>query len=129
MGRENRYEYTDWKGFGSRVRKCREQVGLTLEKFAEEVNRSENFISELEKGRLGCSIHTLYKISKVLKVSTDYLLYGDQQIEEIAIDNGNKEILQNIINRCNNDELKILKEVIVAVFPNIDKIIEKNSQQ
>ena len=77
VSRVNRYEYTDWKDFGARIKNYREKVGMTKEKFAENINRTENFVSELEKGRKSCSVHTLHQISKVLKISTDDLLYGD----------------------------------------------------
>lgn len=49
MSRLDRYEYTDWKNFGARVRKYREQVGMQREKFAEYINRSENFVTGVEK--------------------------------------------------------------------------------
>ena len=38
MSRKNRYEYTDWKGLGNRVKSYREQIGITKEKFAEMIN-------------------------------------------------------------------------------------------
>ena len=38
MSRVNRYEYKDWKNFGSRTKTSREQVGMTKEKFAEKIN-------------------------------------------------------------------------------------------
>lgn len=28
MSRVNRFEYKDWKGFGSRVKRCREQINI-----------------------------------------------------------------------------------------------------
>ena len=45
MSRKNRYEYTDWKGLGNRVKSYREQIGITKEKFAEMINRTENYLS------------------------------------------------------------------------------------
>lgn len=122
MSRVNRYEYQDWKGFGSRVKNFREQINMTKELFAEKINRSENCVSELEKGNVGCSVHTLHQISKVLKVPVDCLLYGNMEKEK---NYNNKEIVQNIIERCDDDELAILKDIIVATFPNIDTIKNK----
>ena len=37
----------------------------------------------------------------------------------------NKEILENIINRCDDEELEIIKDIIVSTFPNLDKIKNK----
>lgn len=125
MSRVNRYEYKDWKGFGARTRQYREGIGLSKEKFAEMINRSENFVSDLEKGRTSASVHTVHQISKALKVTTDSLLYGDSV--EDKKNYTNKEVLEEIINRCDDEELAILKDIVVATFPNLD-IIKKRRQ-
>ena len=39
MSRVNRCEYQDWKEFGARVRRYREQVSMSKEKFAELIKR------------------------------------------------------------------------------------------
>lgn len=122
MSRTGRYEYQDWKGFGSRIQKYRKQVGLTKEKFAEKINRSENYVADLEKGRTSGSVHTLHQISKALKVSTDVLLYGENMNNNENYTN--REILENIISRCNEEEAEILKDIIVATFPNLNTIRE-----
>lgn len=123
MSRVDRYEYEDWKDFGDRVKKYREQINMTKERFAEEINRSENFVAELEKGRTGASVHTLHQISKILKVSTDELLYG-QNLSKKG-NSTSKDDLQSIINRCDEEEVEILKDIITAVFPDLDRIKTK----
>lgn len=35
----------------------------------------------------------------------------------------NKEALKNIIDKCNKEELKVIKALIVAAYPNLDKMI------
>lgn len=121
MSRIDRYEYQDWQGFGARTKKYRISVGLTKEKFAGMINRSENYISELEKGNSSCSVHTLYQISKALKVPTDSLLYDNGEVYK-KYDFKTKDILMNIINRCNDEELGVIKDLILAVYPNLDII-------
>ena len=127
MSRVNRYEYKDWKGFGSRVKRCREQINMTKERFAEEIGRSENFVAEIEKGNTSCSVHTLHKISEVLRVSTDTLLYG--KIENMKESKSNKEILEEIINRCDEEELQVITDIIIATYPNLYKIINKRENK
>ena len=39
----------------------------------------------------------------------------------------NKEILKNIIDKCDEEELEILKDIVVATFPNLNKIKEKRN--
>lgn len=75
---------------------------------------------------MGCSVHTLHQISKVLKVPVDCLLYGDVAMPKEYSD---KEILQNIIDRCDEEELAILKDLIVATFPNLDIIKNKRKSK
>ena len=123
MSRANKFEYNDWKGFGSRTKYSREKIGMTKERFAEAINRSENYVSELEKGRTSASVHTLHQIATTLKVSTDYLLYGETNNEEKTYTN--KEIMQEIVARCNDEELKVMKEVTVAIYPNLKNILKK----
>lgn len=127
MSRIDRYEYTDWRGFGLRVKNERKSIGLSKEKFANLINRTENFISELEKGNTSCSIHTLHQIGKALKISTDELLYA--KVENMDKTYSNKEILVNIIEKCNNEEIQVLNDIIIATYPNLEKIIRKRSEK
>ena len=114
-------EYKDWIGFGSRVKDNRKKLGLTREKLSEMIDRTENYLISLEKGDKSCSVHTVHQLSKALKISADDLLYGKKMEDK---DYSNKEILQTIIERCNENELKIIKEVIVAMYPNFKDIAE-----
>ena len=89
------------------------------------INRSENFISEIEKGNNSCSVHTLYQISNALRVSTDKLLYGETMKSKEYKD---KDILHEIIDRCSEDEAKVIKDIIVATYPNLDKIVKRRKE-
>lgn len=57
------------------IKKYRLKAGITQEQLAVDVDRSYDFIRRLEykKGKIGCSLETLYKISIVLNVSIDRL--------------------------------------------------------
>lgn len=125
MSRADRYEYSDWNKFGERVERARTQICMSRENFAELINRSINYVSDLEKGRTSCSVHTLYQISKVLKVTTDSLLYGGNS----KYQDTNKEILHNIVDRCDTEEALILKDIIIATFHHLDKIKEKRQDK
>lgn len=126
MSRKDRFEYDDWKGFGARVKRSREQIHMTKEVFTELINRSMNTVSEIEKGNIGCSVHTLHQISKALKVPVDCLLYGDSV--NMTKDYSNKEVLEEIINRCDEDEIKVITDMVVALYPNLKKVLEKNNK-
>lgn len=120
-----RNEYKDWCGFGSRVRLNREKLGLTREKLAEMINRSENYLICLEKGDKSCSVHTVYQLSNALRVSTDELLYGDIMEQKELKD---KEIISNIINKCNEKELEIIKDILITLFPHFKDIVKQQGR-
>lgn len=113
-------EYNDWKNFGIRVKNSRNSIGMTVEKLAEKSNRTENFIFKIESGQ-SCSIHTLYQLSKSLNKSSDYLLFGEEMKTE-EINYSDREIIDNILNQCDEKQLKIIKEVLIAICPNFDDL-------
>lgn len=125
MSRTDKKEYKDWKGFGERTRDARKSIGLTREKASEMIDRTENYLLSLEKGDKSCSIHTLHQICSKFKTSSDYLLYGKcmKNDEEYT----DKEILKNIIDKCDMEELKVIKDIILATFPSLRQIKEKRS--
>ena len=72
----------DWIAIGLRIRKQREQFGFTREAFAEKLDITPKFCADIELGNKGMSVQTLCKISDVLKLSTDYILFGVAQQEQ-----------------------------------------------
>ena len=51
------------------IRKYRKEAGITQEQLAVDIERSYDFVRRLEfkKGKIGCSLETIYKISVVLE--------------------------------------------------------------
>ena len=49
-----------------RIRKAREDLGYTREKFAEKLDVSVSYLAELERGRTGISVKMLIKVCNVL---------------------------------------------------------------
>lgn len=115
-------EYNDWELFGSRVKNERKRLGLTREKLSEMIDRTENYLLSLEKGDKRCSIHTIHQLSKALRIPVDDLLYGKKMEEK---DYSNKQIIESIINKCDEKELEVIKNVITAIYPNFNNIIKK----
>lgn len=66
---------------GMRIRECRKANNLTTERLAELADISPFFLQSIEYGRRGLSIYTLAKLSTILHVSTDYLLFGSKEDE------------------------------------------------
>ena len=63
----------------TRIRKARENMGYTREKFAEKLDVSVSYLAELERGRTGISVKMLIKVCNILGLSADYVLFGTER--------------------------------------------------
>ena len=101
----------DWLAIGSRIRNQREQFGYTREAFAEKLGITPKFCADIELGNTGMSVQTLCNISAVLKLSTDYILFGTTQQEQA--------FSSILLQRCTPKEQKyaedILKTFLIAM--------------
>lgn len=61
---------------GEQIRIAREQARLTQEQFAEHIDVSPQYISDLERGVVGISIPTLKRACVALGVPSDQILFG-----------------------------------------------------
>lgn len=69
---------------GRRIKDIREISGYTQEKFAEGIGVSVQYISDLERGKVGTSIPTLCKICTFLNASSDYIILGRENTNDIS---------------------------------------------
>lgn len=71
--REFKFDESIREKISLNIRKYRLQAGITQEQLALDIGKSYDFTRRLEfkKGKIGCSIDTLYKISVVLKTRID----------------------------------------------------------
>lgn len=76
----------DYKDFGERVRKKRQQKGWTQELLAKELGVSTSFVGHIERGSRKASLETLVQISNVLGVSMDYLLAASLDSQPVEIE-------------------------------------------
>ena len=61
---------------GSQVRIARERMKMTQEQLAEKLERSPQFVSDIERGVVGVSIPTLKNLCLALGVSSDSILFA-----------------------------------------------------
>lgn len=114
-------EYDDWENFGLRVKNSRNSIGMTVEKLAEKSDRTENFIQRIESGKKSCSIHTLYQFCNSMNISSDSLLFGEKTKEKNFAD---REIIDNILSKCDEKQLKVIKDILVSIYNNFDDLIK-----
>ena len=88
----------------TRIRKAREEMGYTREKFAEKLDVSVSYLAELERGRTGISVKMLIKVCNVLGLSADYVLFGNERTED--------EMRLDAIRRIDEKYLPLLDKVI-----------------
>lgn len=90
---------------GANVRQAREQADMTQERLAERLERSPQFVSDLESGVVGISLTTLKNLCLTLGVSSDNLLFGAKS----------ETALNALADRCKvltKDQFTILVEII-----------------
>ena len=61
---------------GKRLWDYRKELKLTREAFSEKCGICAQFLSDIEHGRKGMSVETLYKICTAFEISADYLVFG-----------------------------------------------------
>lgn len=74
---------------GQRIRQLRLLNDYTQAEFAELIDVSVNFLSEIENGKKGLSQDTLSRICQKLNSSSDYILFGTKQKQSSLIEIAN----------------------------------------
>lgn len=102
----------DKKEIGSRIKMCRKSKKLTQEALAEQINVSPHYIYEIERGSKTMSLSILVQLSQVLNMSTDYLLFGQQQNSSLPEDD-----LSILIDRLSGENRKAVTKMLSAIIP------------
>jgi transcriptional regulator with XRE-family HTH domain len=90
---------------GEQVKIARENLKMTQEQFAERIEVSPQYISDLERGVVGISIPTLKRACTVLGVSSDWILFGiKSQNRSAALDERCRDL--------SDEQFKILLEIV-----------------
>src|SRR5699024_10852385 len=123
---------TDNKEIGSRIRKEREKLDLSRNKFAETIDLSRFYLGQIERGDRSMSLNTLTKISDTLKVSIDYILKGnipygqnififESEGEYIGgqIDEEMQQLLQLVL-PIPKDKMGVITDIIKTILPHIN---------
>jgi|AGTN01.1.fsa_nt_gi Helix-turn-helix. len=97
---------------GESIKAVREQIGLTQERFAELVNVSTQYISDVERGNVGISIATLKRIREVTAISSDSILMGKCHYNDVTLI---IEQLQNVDEKYINPLKIIINKYLEAV--------------
>lgn len=89
---------------GKRIKELREERNFTREELADKSGIFIKFLYEIENGKKGLSAETLFKISKALSCSCDYILAGRDKREFTVIN--------NVLEKFNKKQLKYISEIL-----------------
>lgn len=103
------------KDMGNRIRRQREFLGYTREQLAEKLDVTPKFCSDIELGVKGMSLQTLCNLSGILKLSTDYILFGVTR-SPAAISEGLSYMLYN----CPPNKISFAEEILKSFLLALD---------
>ena len=69
---------------GNEIRIARERAGLTQQQFGELVSLGTKNVSAIERGIPGITVSTLKRICEKLSISSDTILFGDKELNDVA---------------------------------------------
>lgn len=92
--------------FGERIRNRRVALGFTQEYTAEKVGITIRYYQMIERGEKTVSLDTLIKLSQVLTISIDFLLFGNLAY---SLDNPIVNLLERLSPSQRADALKLLQ--------------------
>ena len=101
----------DLKDIGMRIRAARKKQGFTQEQLAEAAGVGTTHISHIETGTGKASLPTLLAIINTLNCSADELLC----IEVRQARPLHYEWLEELLNDCTQQELKLIRDMILAL--------------
>ena len=93
------------KEIGERIFARRRSLKLTQEDVAEKMNVSIQMISNLELGKKAIRPENLIKISSILKISTDFILKGEDSSEE-------NNSLAEKVTQLSEEHLKVVESIV-----------------
>ena len=104
------------KKLGLKIKKLRERRGFSREKLGEMAEISDRFIYDIETGQKGISAENLYKLSRALNVTSDYLLF------EVEENKNELSYVTEILKSLSPSELESVEKIILE----ISKLTSKN---
>ena len=106
----------DYIAIGDRIRKYRELSRMTQEKLSESCSLSTGYIGHLERGTRSPSLETLVKISQILRVSLDDLVFGKTEINNNMI-----KILALTLEEKDPEKVKVFLKTVCALANKLDE--------
>lgn len=104
---------------GERIRRIREGMFMSREKFSEMIDISDVFLGQIERGEKSLSLKTLSSITSYTGVSADYFLYGNDS-NDLTIKKINR-----ILKKSSPDTVEFIYNIIHSIYSYNKKINNK----
>ena len=104
------------KELGERLRILREREKLSQVKMADLLGVKQSSINRYEQGQSAPSLETLAKISQILRVCLDDLVFGEAEISNNMI-----KILALTLEDKNPEKVKVFLKTVCALADKIDE--------
>lgn len=102
----------DYKAIGKRIKIARIQADMTQDDFAVLIDKSNTHTSNIETGTTKVSLTTIVNIANALSVTVDDLLCDNLIHAKPQFERD----IQQIIDSCDEYEIRVLKETAQAVL-------------
>lgn len=102
------------------MKELRNKNRMSRERLSEIVGVSPSFINLVERGVSGMSIDNLYRVSRALGVSVDYLLTGEQE-GVIKMAPAKQSRLNALLGDCSDNEFEFAVGLITYIKDHIDR--------
>ena len=105
----------DYEGIGMRVRRFRQQMGLSQEKLAEMVDISVTHMSHIETGNTKLSLPVFVALTEVLDIRADELLHDPTPDHDSTL----REITA-VVNTCTPQQARCIADIVKAMKASLD---------
>ena len=104
---------------GERIRRVRENMFMSREKFSEMIDISDVFLGQIERGERSLSLKTLSNITSYTGVSADYFLNGNDS------EDSNIKKINRILKKSSPDTVEFIYNLLHTVYTYNKKINNK----
>ena len=103
----NNLENKVYEKIGTNIKTARTLKNMTQEQLAEQLKKSINFVSLIERGQTGISVNTIIDICNILDIEPNAIFNG-----LITYNNKQDKLIINSISNLSNDDKDIISTLI-----------------
>ncbi|MCL2619880.1 MAG: helix-turn-helix domain-containing protein [Defluviitaleaceae bacterium] len=107
----------DYKRLGQRIREERLKLNLTQSQLAEDIDISDTYVGQIERGERSLTLDTLVRLVNRLGVTIDYLLKD----YVIATDDNTINQFRQIIDSQSDRNKQMAIDVLKTMFAHLDE--------